>query len=314
MTNPGEIKLISGTHSRVLLEAVSKYLGIVLCDHEVTRFRDGEFRVQVKESVRGHDVFVIQSTEPPSDNLLELLLLVDAVKRASAKRITAVVPYFGYARQDRKDQPRVPISAKLIANLIQVAGTSRVLSLDLHADQIQGFFDIPVDNLYATPVFKGYFDNLDANEDLVVAPDVGATKRARAFARRLGNVPIALIDKRRPEPNKAEVVNVVGDVAGKRCLLVDDIIDTGSTIVEAAKALIENGAKEVRVVATHALFSDDCVEKIEKSEIAEVVVTDSVPKVLTLNHDKIKVLSIAPLIGDAIRRIHEELSVSSLFI
>jgi len=314
MTNPGEIKLISGTHSRVLLEAVSKYLGIDLCDHEVTRFRDGEIRVQVKESVRGHDVFVIQSTEPPSDNLLELLLLVDAVKRASAKRITVVVPYFGYARQDRKDQPRVPISAKLIANLIQVAGTSRVLSLDLHADQIQGFFDIPVDNLYATPVFKGYFDNLDANEDLVVAPDVGATKRARAFARRLGNVPIALIDKRRPEPNKAEVVNVVGDVAGKRCLLVDDIIDTGSTIVEAAKALIENGAKEVRVVATHALFSDDCVEKIEKSEIAEVVVTDSVPKVLTLNHDKIKVLSIAPLIGDAIRRIHEELSVSSLFI
>ncbi len=314
MTNPGEIKLISGTNSRKLLEEISKYLGIQICDYEVTRFKDGEIRVHVKESVRGHDVFIIQSTEPPADNLLELLLLVDAVSRASAKRITAVIPYFGYARQDRKDQPRVPISAKLIANLIQVAGTSRVLSLDLHADQIQGFFDIPVDNLYATPVFKDYFNTLDSARDIVVAPDVGATKRARAFARRLGDVPIALIDKRRPEPNKAEIVNIVGDVKGKRCLLVDDIIDTGNTLVEAARALIESGASEVKAVATHALFSDNCLEKLQSSEIAEIVITNSIPKVCELKHNKIRVLSVAPLIGDAIRRIHEELSVSSLFI
>ncbi len=314
MKNPGEIKLISGSNSRKLLEAIAGYLKIEPCAHEVTRFKDGEIRVQIKESVRGHDVFIIQSTEPPGDNLLELLLLIDAAKRASAKRITAVIPYFGYARQDRKDQPRVPISAKLVANLIQVAGTSRVLTLDLHADQIQGFFDIPVDNLYATPVFKEYFNNLDPMKDIVVAPDVGATKRARAFARRLGDVPIALIDKRRPEPNKAEVMNIVGDVKGKRCLIVDDIIDTGNTLVEAVKALLNNGAEEVKAVATHALFSDNCVEKLEKSELSEVVVTDSIPKVDQVKSNKIKVLSVAPLIGEAIRRIHDELSVSSLFI
>jgi len=314
MKNPGEIKLISGSNSRKLLEAIAGYLKIEPCAHEVTRFKDGEIRVQIKESVRGHDVFIIQSTEPPGDNLLELLLLIDAAKRASAKRITAVIPYFGYARQDRKDQPRVPISAKLVANLIQVAGTSRVLTLDLHADQIQGFFDIPVDNLYATPVFKEYFNNLDPTKDIVVAPDVGATKRARAFARRLGDVPIALIDKRRPEPNKAEVMNIVGDVKGKRCLIVDDIIDTGNTLVEAVKALLNNGAEEVKAVATHALFSDNCVEKLEKSELSEVVVTDSIPKVDQVKSNKIKVLSVAPLIGEAIRRIHDELSVSSLFI
>ncbi|MDI6850959.1 MAG: ribose-phosphate pyrophosphokinase [bacterium] len=314
MTNPGEIKLISGSNSRKLMEAIAGYLKIEPCAHEVTRFKDGEIRVQIKESVRGHDVFIIQSTEPPGDNLLELLLLVDAAKRASAKRITAVMPYFGYARQDRKDQPRVPISAKLVANLIQVAGTSRVLTLDLHADQIQGFFDIPVDNLYATPVFKEYFNNLDPTKDVVVAPDVGATKRARAFARRLGDVPIALIDKRRPEPNKAEVMNIVGDVKGKRCLIVDDIIDTGNTLVEAVKALLNKGAEEVKAVATHALFSDNCVEKLEKSELSEVVVTDSIPKVYQVKSNKIKVLSVAPLIGEAIRRIHDELSVSSLFI
>uniref|UniRef100_A0A7V3ZYJ6 Ribose-phosphate pyrophosphokinase n=1 Tax=candidate division WOR-3 bacterium TaxID=2052148 RepID=A0A7V3ZYJ6_UNCW3 len=308
------MKLISGSNSRKLLEAIAGYLKIEPCAHEVTRFKDGEIRVQIKESVRGHDVFIIQSTEPPGDNLLELLLLIDAAKRASAKRITAVIPYFGYARQDRKDQPRVPISAKLVANLIQVAGTSRVLTLDLHADQIQGFFDIPVDNLYATPVFKEYFNNLDPTKDIVVAPDVGATKRARAFARRLGDVPIALIDKRRPEPNKAEVMNIVGDVKGKRCLIVDDIIDTGNTLVEAVKALLNNGAEEVKAVATHALFSDNCVEKLEKSELSEVVVTDSIPKVDQVKSNKIKVLSVAPLIGEAIRRIHDELSVSSLFI
>jgi ribose-phosphate pyrophosphokinase len=314
MTNPGEIKLISGSNSRKLMEAIADYLKIEPCDYEVTRFKDGEIRVQIKESVRGHDVFIIQSTEPPADNLLELLLLVDAAKRASAKRITAVIPYFGYARQDRKDQPRVPISAKLVANLIQVAGTSRVLTLDLHADQIQGFFDIPVDNLYATPVFKEYFNNLDPSMDIVVAPDVGATKRARAVARRLGDVPIALIDKRRPEPNKAEVMNIVGDVKGKRCLIVDDIIDTGNTLVEAARALLSSGASEVKAVATHALFSDNCVEKLENSDLSEVVVTDSIPRAYHVKSNKIKILSVAPLIGDAIRRIHEEQSVSSLFI
>ncbi len=314
MSGIGEIKLISGKNSSKILRAISEYLGLKICDHEVTRFKDGEIRVQIKESVRGHDVFIIQSTEPPADNLLELLLLIDAVKRASAKRITAVIPYFGYARQDRKDQPRVPISAKLIANLIQVAGASRVLALDLHADQIQGFFDIPVDNLYATPVFKEYFGDLDPDKYIVVAPDVGATKRARAVARRLGDLPIALIDKRRPEPNKAEVMNVIGNVEYKRCLIVDDIIDTGNTLVEAAKSLIEKGAEEVKAVSTHALFSDNCIERIKASPLKEVVVTDSVSKVNNIAYNKIKILSVAPLIGDAIVRIHEEQSVSSLFI
>ncbi len=314
MSGIGEIKLISGKNSSKILRAISEYLGLEICEHEVTRFKDGEIRVQIKESVRGHDVFIIQSTEPPADNLLELLLLIDAVKRASAKRITAVIPYFGYARQDRKDQPRVPISAKLIANLIQVAGASRVLALDLHADQIQGFFDIPVDNLYATPVFKEYFGDLDPDKYIVVAPDVGATKRARAVARRLGDLPIALIDKRRPEPNKAEVMNVIGNVEHKRCLIVDDIIDTGNTLVEAAKSLIEKGAEEVKAVSTHALFSDNCIERIKASPLKEVVVTDSVSKVNNIADNKIKILSVAPLIGDAIVRIHEEQSVSSLFI
>ncbi|MGB9824608.1 MAG: ribose-phosphate diphosphokinase [Candidatus Hydrothermia bacterium] len=314
MRNPGEIKLISGTRSRYLLEAISQHLGIEPCKHSVSRFKDGEIRVQLEESVRGHDVFIIQSTEPPADNLLELLLLIDASRRASAKRITAVIPYFGYARQDRKDQPRVPISAKLVANLIQISGASRVLTLDLHADQIQGFFDIPVDNLYATPVFKEHFGILDPEKDIVVAPDVGAVKRARAVARRLGDVPIALIDKRRPEPNRAEVMNVIGDVKGKRCLLVDDIIDTGNTLVEAAKALISKGAEEVRAVATHALFSDNCIEKINNSPLKEVVVTNSITKVMEIDSNKVVVLSVAPLIAEAIKRIHDELSVSSLFI
>ncbi|MEO0247833.1 MAG: ribose-phosphate pyrophosphokinase [candidate division WOR-3 bacterium] len=314
MTNPGEIKLVSGTGSRYLLESISKHLGIEPCKHSVSRFKDGEIRVQLEESVRGHDVFIIQSTEPPADNLLELLLLIDAAKRASAKRITAVIPYFGYARQDRKDQPRVPISSKLVANLIQVSGASRILTLDLHADQIQGFFDIPVDNLYATPIFKEYFGELDPEKDVVVAPDVGAVKRARAVARRLGDVPIALIDKRRPEPNKAEVMNVIGDVKGKRCLLVDDIIDTGNTLVEAARALIAKGALEVKAVATHALFSDNCLEKIIASPLSNVVVTNSIPRVFHIKSEKILVLSIASLFAEAIKRIHEELSVSSLFI
>jgi len=314
MTNLGEIKLIGGTNSRYLLEAVAKHLNVEICKHTVSRFKDGEIRVYIEESVRGHDVFIIQSTEPPADNLMELLLLIDAAKRASAKRVTAVIPYFGYARQDRKDQPRVPISAKLVANLIQVAGASRVLTMDLHADQIQGFFDIPVDNLYATPIFKEYFGNLDPEKDIVVAPDVGATKRARAFARRLGDVPIALIDKRRPEPNQAVVMNIIGDVRGKRCLLVDDIIDTGNTLVEASKALVSEGALEVKAVATHALFSDNCIEKIEASPLTKVVVTDSIPKALKVNHPKIVTLSVAPLIAEAIKRIHNELSVSILFI
>ncbi len=308
------ITLIHGNASARLAEEISRHLGVKLTDVLVTKFKDGEIRVQIRENIRGFDVFIIQSTNPPADNLLELLLLADAAKRASAKRITAVIPYFGYARQDRKDQPRVPISAKVMADLIQVVGVNRVLTLDLHADQIQGFFDIPVDNLFVTPVIKEYFGELDPSIWTVVAPDVGATKRARAIARKLGNLPLALIDKRRPEPNVAEVLNVIGTVEGKKLLILDDIIDTGNTIVVAANRLKELGALEIRVAAAHALFSDNAVEKLCRAPVEEVVITNSIEHRKEFNMKKLKILSVAPLLAEAIRRIHKEESVSALFI
>ncbi|MCD6382310.1 MAG: ribose-phosphate pyrophosphokinase [Candidatus Hydrothermae bacterium] len=309
-----EIKLLSGIASRKLMEDIAKYLEVVPAESIVSRFSDGEIRVQILENVRGDDVFIVQSTQPPADNLMELLLLIDAARRASASRVTAVIPYFGYARQDRKDQPRVPISSKLVANLIERAGADRVLTVDLHADQIQGFFDIPVDNLYATPIFKEYFGHLDPERYVIVSPDIGSIKRARHIANKLGNLPIALVDKRRPSPNRAEVINIVGEVSGKDLLIVDDIIDTGSTLCEAAKALKDKGANLIRAAATHGLFSGNAGEKIDQAPIDEVVITDTLTVEEEKKPGKLKILGIANLLGEAIRRIHEERSVSSLFI
>jgi len=314
MRPPKDIKLLSGTSSRPLMLEIAQHLKVEPTEHLVSRFKDGEIRVQILENIRGHDVFIVQSTHPPADNLLELLLLIDAAKRASAKRITAVIPYFGYGRQDRKDQPRVPISAKLVSNLIEVAGANRVLTVDLHADQIQGFFDIPVDNLFASPIFKEFFKGLSPETHTVVAPDVGASKRARAIARKLGDLPLAIIDKRRPAPNQAEVLNIIGHVEGRHLIIVDDIIDTGNTVIEGAKALITAGALSVVAAASHALLSGDAPQKIEDSPIEKVIVTDTIPTVWQRKTEKIEVLSIAPLLAEAIRRIHNEESISALFI
>jgi ribose-phosphate pyrophosphokinase len=278
-------------------------------------FADGEIKIKIQENVRGIDVFVVQPTHPPAENLLELLLMIDALKRASAERITAVIPYYGYARQDRKDEPRVPISAKLIADLIVTAGTSRVLTVDLHAEQIQGFFNIPVDHLYATPVLVDYFSKSDLSNLSVVAPDTGRANRARGFAKRLGdNIPIAVIDKRRPSPNEAEVVTVIGDVADKDVLIFDDIIDTGNTLIAAAKALKSQGAKKIIACATHPVFSKNTVSKLEASTITEVTVTDTILLAREKQSKKVTILSVAALLAEAISRIHQGESVSSLFI
>lgn len=310
----GDIKLLSGSTSAPLKEEIARHLGIRPTECLVSRFQDGEIRIQILENVRGGDVFIVQSTHPPADNLLELLLLIDAAKRASAARVTAVIPYFGYARQDRKDQPRVPISAKLVANLIERAGADRVLTVDLHTDQLQGFFDIPVDNLYATPVFMQYFNTLPADEFVVVAPDTGATKRARELARKLGNLPIALLDKRRPGPNQAEVIFVIGEVKGKQVLIVDDIIDTGGTIATASWALKDAGVQDIYVAATHGLFSGRASQLLEEAPVKKIVVTNTLPGVRERAPRKTDVLSIAPLLGEAILRIHEERSISVLFV
>lgn len=296
------------------MEEMASYLGIIPVEHEVSRFSDGEIKVQIHENLRGQDVFIVQSTHPPADNLMELLLLIDAAKRASAWRITAVISYFGYARQDRKDQPRVPISAKLVANLIERAGADRVLTVDLHSEQIQGFFDIPVDNLFATPVFMEYFNYLNPEEYVIVSPDVGGTKRAWAIAKKLGNLPLAVVDKRRPQPNHVKILYVIGEVEGKRLLIVDDIIDTGTTVAEASYHLKEKGAAEIKVVGTHALFSADAKTKLEKAPIDEIVVTNTIPTPKDRFPSKTKVLSIAGLLAEAVLRIHEEKSVSSLFV
>jgi ribose-phosphate pyrophosphokinase len=313
-----EIKVLGGNSNRDLIAGICEELGIEITKHSVSRFSDGEIFVQIDESVRGDDVFIVQSTNPPAENILELLLLGDAAKRASAARITAVIPYFGYARQDRKDKPRVPISAKLIAKLIESAGFDRVLTVDLHADQIQGFFDIPVDNLYATPIFKKYLLSefpmgLNPDEWIIVSPDVGGIKRARTIAEKLWNLPIALIDKRRPKPNVAEVVRVIGDVKGKNVLLIDDIIDTATTISNAAYALKEEGANRIIIMATHGLFSGNAIEKLEKCPAERVVVTNTISQRYDLP-SKFVVLDISQFLAEAIRRIHRGGSVSQLFL
>src|ERR1041384_5863932 len=309
------LKVFAGSSNPPLAAEICKCLKVPIAEASLKHFADGEIYIQIQENVRGADVFVIQSTCTPVDrNLMELLLMIDALKRASAERITAVLPYYGYARQDRKDKPRVPISARLVAALLETAGPSRVLALDLHAAQIQGFFDIPVDHLFAMPVMIEYFRSLDTPDLTVVSPDAGGVERARAFAKRL-NSPLAIIDKRREEANVAEVMNVVGEVDGRHCLIVDDLIDTGGTLVKGAEALLEKGAAGVSACATHAVLSGQAVERIERSALKEVVFTNSIPLSDTARKSaKIKSLSIAKLMADAIRSIHEETSVSTLFV
>ncbi|RKZ21121.1 ribose-phosphate pyrophosphokinase [bacterium] len=308
-----DLKVFTGNANKSLAEEICNYLGIPMGDALVTRFSDGEIRVKINENIRGADVFIIQPTFPPADNLLELLIMMDAARRASAWRITAVIPYFGYARQDKKDEPRVPISAKLVSNLLVTAGADRILTMDLHAEQIQGYFDIPVDHLYAAPVIIDYLRGKNLQDVVIVAPDPGRANRARAIAKRFGNVPIAIVDKRRPEPNRSEVIYVVGDVADKTAVIIDDIVDTGGTLVGAAEALVKQGAKEVYACVTHPVLSGPAVERIENSTIKELVVTNTIP-LGDKKRDKFTVLSVASLLGEAIRRIHNEESVSSLFI
>jgi len=310
------MKLISGTANPELAQKISEYLATPLVQTKITRFSDGEVFVEIKENVRGADVFIIQPTCPPvNENLVELLIMIDAARRASARRITAVIPYYGYARQDRKTAPRTPITAKLVANVIVVAGARRVLTMDLHAGQIQGFFDIPVDHLYAMPVFLEYLkDKFRGEEIVIVSPDAGGVERAREYAKRL-NATMAIVDKRRPRPNESEVMNIIGDVKDKIAVIIDDMIDTAGTICKAASAIMDRGAKEVYAVATHPVLSGPAVERLTQSPIKEVVVSDTIPlREEAQRVDKIKVLSVSKLLGEAIRRIHTDDSISSLFI
>ncbi|HTK14682.1 MAG TPA: ribose-phosphate pyrophosphokinase [Xanthobacteraceae bacterium] len=315
MATNGAIKLVAGNSNPALAQAISDYLKTPLTKASVRRFADMEIFVEIQENVRGADVFVIQSTSyPANDHLMELLIIIDALRRASARRITAVLPYFGYARQDRKPGPRAPISAKLVANLITRAGADRVLTLDLHAGQIQGFFDIPTDNLYASPVMvRDMRERFDVSKLMIVSPDVGGVVRARGLAKRI-NAPIAIIDKRRERAGESEVMNVIGEVEGYACVLIDDIVDSGGTLVNAADALLEQGATEVTAYITHGVLSGGAVARVGKSRLKELVVTDSILPTKELRATpNIRVISIAELIGEAIGRTSHEESVSSLF-
>jgi len=307
------LKIISGNANLSLSKEISNYLETPLVDVLLTRFSDGEIRVQINENVRGADVFVIQSlTYPTNDSIMELLLLLDALKRSSAHRITAVIPYYAYARQDRKDKPRVPISAKLLADLIQTAGAHRVLTVDLHSAQIQGFFNIPVDNIFALPVIYEYLKAKNIEDLVIVSPDAGGVERARMLQNRLGGN-LAIIYKKRPAPNVVETLDVIGDVSGKNAVIIDDIIDTAGTIVAAADMLISKGAKSVIAACTHPVFSGPAVERLKNSSIQEVIATNTIP-IDGKEFDKLTVISVAELIGEAIKRINIESSVSSLFI
>lgn len=310
------MKIVAGNSNLPLALAIAKHVNQPIVDATIKRFADKEISVEIQENIRGEDVFVVQSTSyPANDNLMELLLILDALKRSSARRVTAVLPYFGYARQDRKSGPRTPISAKLVANLITEAGADRVLTMDLHAGQIQGFFDIPVDNLYAAPLFatdvKSSFTDL--NSAMVVSPDVGGVVRARALATRI-NTDLAIIDKRREKANQSEVMNVIGDVINRDCIIIDDIVDSGGTLINAASALINKGAKSVHVYVTHGVLSGEAVDKINNSQIKSLIITDSIQLTnSTLQSNKIRSITVSNLFGDAIVRVHEEKSVSSLF-
>ena len=309
------MKLVAGNSNRPLAEAIAKYLNIPLTKSDIRRFADEEVFVEIQENVRGEDVFIIQSTSfPANDNLMELLITIDALRRASARRITAVIPYFGYARQDRKPGPRTPISAKLVANLIEAAGADRVLTLDLHAGQIQGFFDIPADNLFGAPVFvEDIQSRFNGDNLMVVSPDVGGVVRTRALGKRI-NADLAIVDKRRERAGESEVMNIIGDVNGRKCLLVDDIVDSAGTLCNAAAALMDNGASSVSAYVTHGVLSGVATERVNNSVMEKLLITDSIqPSEDVINSDKFSVISIAPLIGEAMLRTTEERSVSSLF-
>jgi ribose-phosphate pyrophosphokinase len=310
------MKLLTGNSNPPLAEAIAANLNLSLTKASVRRFSDQEIFVEIQENVRGEDVFVLQSTSyPTNDNLMELLICIDALRRSSAKRITAVIPYFGYARQDRKPGPRTPISAKLVANLITTAGANRVLTMDLHAGQIQGFFDIPTDNLYAAPVMSNdILDKYNGSPLTVVSPDVGGVVRARSLAKRLDNAPLAIVDKRRERAGESEVMNIIGDVKGRSCILIDDIVDSAGTLCNAAAALVAAGATSVSAYVSHGVLSGGAVARVGASVLKELVITDSIVATDTVrNSTKIRTLSIAPLIAEAMRRIAEESSVSSLF-
>ncbi len=308
------LKIFSGNANVDLARDICAYLSVPIGAAVVKRFSDGEINVDIGENVRGADVFIVQPTCPPvNDHLMELLILMDALKRSSAKRVTAVIPYYGYARQDRKVLPRAPITAKLVADLLTAAGVSRILTMDLHAGQIQGYFNIPVDHLYAAPVMLDYIRANWGNDIVFVSPDAGGVERARAFAKRL-NATLAIIDKRRAAPNVSEVMNIIGDVEGKSAVLLDDMVDTAGTMVQSAEALAKKGAKRVFACATHAVLSGPAIERLEKSVIGQLVVTNSIPLREKAACAKIRVLSVAPLLGEAIKRIHFNDSVSSLFV
>ncbi|WP_035588783.1 ribose-phosphate diphosphokinase [Hippea jasoniae] len=308
------LKLISGTANKALAEEIADYLGVSLAKAQISRFSDGEIYVQIDESVRGADVFLIQSlSSPVNDNIMELLVTLDALKRSSASSITVVVPYYAYARQDRKVLPRVPISAKLLADLITVAGADRIMSMDLHAGQIQGFFDIPVDHLYAAPIMLKYIkENIDTENLVIVSPDAGGVERARYYAKKLGCT-IAIIDKRRPKPNVSEIMHIIGDVKDKTAVIVDDIVDTAGTLTNAAKALAKEGAKGVYACCSHPVLSGNAIEKINNSPIIELAVTNTITFSKPIPTDKIKVLSVGEIIGEAIRRVFHKESLSAIF-
>jgi len=304
--------MLAGSANPVLANEIARNLGLVLEDVTIRRFADGEIFVRINQNVRGRDLFIVQPTVPPADNIMELLLLIDAARRASAARITAVIPYFGYARQDRKDQPRVAIGAKLMANMITTAGADRVLAVDFHQHQLQGFFDIPVDHLYAAPVITRYFREKQLENPVVVAPDVGSAKMARGFAKRLRGS-IGIVDKRRPTANVSEVLNVIGEVEGRDCLIADDMIDTAGTMTEAVRALKQRGARDIYCCATHALLSGPAVQRFTDSEVREVVVTDTVAIPPEKRFPQLTVLSVGDLLARAVRYTHSNESVSSLF-
>lgn len=306
------LKIISGTANLPLAKKIAQYTGVPLTECDVRRFSDGEVRVQINQNIRGSDLFIIQPTNPPAENLLELLIMIDAARRASAKRITAVIPYYGYARQDRKDQPRVSITAKLVANLITEAGADRVITMDLHASQLQGFFDIPHDHLYASRIFFDYFRGKRLQNLVSVSADVGSIKMARAFAKEL-NCPLAIIDKRRVEVNEAEVLNIIGDVRDKNVIIRDDIVDTAGTVVLGAEALKKQGALDIFVCATHGVLSGKAIERIQDSPITEMVITDTILREIDQLPSKFRECTTADIFGEAIRRIWHEESVSKLF-
>ncbi|HBH02783.1 MAG: phosphoribosylpyrophosphate synthetase [Candidatus Rokubacteria bacterium RBG_16_73_20] len=309
-----ELKLFTGNANRPLAEEIAQYLRVPLSDAEVTRFSDGEVYVHVNENVRGADVYVIQPTCPPvNDTLMELLIMIDALKRASARRITAVLPYYGYARQDRKVEPRVPITAKLVADLLEAAGIDRVLALDLHAGQIQGFFKVPVDHLFAAPVMIDYLGKKELRDAVIVAPDAGGVERARAIAKRL-NAGLAIIDKRREGPNAAVAMHLIGDVRARDAVVIDDMIDTAGTLIQAVGALAREGARRILACGVHPVLSGPALERIGASPLEEVVVTNSIPVPAEKRIARVTVLTVAPLLGEAIRRIHDEESVSTLFV